>query len=70
MLVHVQIQQELDHRPLQTRPPAGVQQKATASQLCAALKVDQLQRITQIQMAFWLKIECRLIPVYLDFFIG
>ena len=46
MLVHVQIQQELDHRPLQTRPPAGVQQKAAPSQFSAALKVDQLQRIT------------------------
>ena len=43
VLVHVQVQQILDHRPFQARTPAGVEQKAATRQFGAPLEIDQAQ---------------------------
>ena len=41
VLVHVQIQQILDHRPFHARAPTGVEQKAAARQFGPPLEIDQ-----------------------------
>ena len=57
VFVDVEVEQELNHRPLQSCAPAGVEQKAAACQFRAALEINELQRIAQIQMALGLKIK-------------
>src|SRR6266704_4555976 len=51
VLSRMQFQQKLDERAFEFRAPAGIKKKAAARQLRAALEINQLKRLTKLEVA-------------------
>ena len=57
MVLGVQVQRELNERPLQPRSPAGVEQETAAGQLGASREIDQLEVFTNFHVGLRLETE-------------
>jgi hypothetical protein len=66
MLVRMQIQQELNQRPLQLRAPVGEENESAAGKLGRARKIHQPQTLADLDMGPGLETELRLLAVDAD----
>ena len=61
MLLRVHVEHKADQRPLQTRTGAHVHRKPRSAQLGRALQVKNPQRLANLPVRLWLKVETLLL---------